>query len=97
MNNSPLKKTIKLIEGNFSAKDGNEILMNLYASKIAFHQMRNFSSNERFGKDDEMSTKRIPELIESMNMITSIFQEAINHNKNLVINSTLTIEFADEP
>ena len=49
MDDTKTKKAIKLIDGIFSAKDGNEILMNLYASKIAFHQMKNFSSNERFG------------------------------------------------
>ena len=72
-------------------KKQSNLLMAFFQQKMAM----NFSSNERFGKDDETATKRIPELIESMNLITSVFQEAMNHNKNLIITSTLTIEFAD--
>lgn len=88
-------KKLKLIEGEFSPKDGKEMLFSLYKSKINFHQMKNFSSNERFGKDDQIATKRIPELRESMNEIDTIFQEAITKNKKILVTSVITIELVD--
>jgi predicted transcriptional regulator len=62
-------QTFKLIEGSYSSKESREILQNVFSSKIQFHQMKNFSSQERFGKDDITALKRIPELKESIDKI----------------------------
>ena len=56
------EKNYSLIDGEYTPKQAEEILRDLYASKIQFHQMKNFSSIERFGKEDEVSVKRIPQL-----------------------------------
>jgi hypothetical protein len=87
-------QTLKLIDGEFSAQDAKEVLMSLYSSKLNFHQMKNFGSNERFGKNDETATKRIPELKESMTVISAIIQEAANTKKNLLVTASVNIEFA---
>lgn len=51
------EKKYSLIDGDFTPKQAEEILRDLYTSKIQFHQMKNFSSIERFGKEDEVSIK----------------------------------------
>lgn len=42
-------KDYKLIEGSFSDEEAKDVLKNFFESKIHFHEMRNFSSEERFG------------------------------------------------
>ncbi|MDB5276406.1 MAG: hypothetical protein JWR61_1361 [Ferruginibacter sp.] len=81
-----------LIEGEFTPQDAKEVLINLYSSKLNFHVMKNFSSNERLGKDDETSTKRIPELKKSMLQITEIIEQAEKKKKKLIITAVVSIE-----
>ena len=87
------RQTLKLIDGEFSAQDAKEVLLSLYSSKLNFHQMKDFSSNERFGKNDETASKRIPELKESMTAISAIIQDATIKKKNLIVTATVNIEF----
>lgn len=88
------KQELKLIEGEFTPQDAKEILTNLYTSKLNFHLMKNFSSTERFGKSDDLSNKKIPELKKSMAIISAIIEEATNKKKKLIVNATVNIEFA---
>jgi len=88
------KHELKLIEGEFTPLDAKEILISLYSSKLNFHQMKDFSSTERFGKKDELATKRIPELKESMAVISAIVEEATNKKKKLIVTAAVNIEFA---
>lgn len=85
---------IILIDGNFSPTEARELLMNLFINKINFHQNKNFSSHERYGKEDETATRRIPELKESVEAISKIITEATTHNQNIVITSTVNIHFS---
>lgn len=84
---------LKLIDGKFSPKKSREILMNVFSSKIQFHKMNNFSSQERFGKDDKMSTKRIPQLKKSMEKILKIVEDAEKKGVQLEIKSEILIHF----
>ena len=90
------KETFTLIDGCFSNEEAKEILMNIISTKIHFHEKRDFSSQERFGKNDEISQKRIPELKESINIINKKIDEAKANNKKLIINSELTISFSND-
>lgn len=59
------KKTsleIKLIDGEFDVTESQEIILELIKNKISFHTLKNFSSEERTGKKDKQSVKRIKEL-----------------------------------
>ena len=88
------KQEFKLIEGEFTPQDAKEVLTNLYTSKLNFHLMKNFSSTERFGKSDETSNKKIPELKKSMAIISTIIEKATSKKKKLIVNATVNIEFA---
>ena len=86
------KHEFKLIAGEFTPQDAKEVLMNLYTSKINFHLMKNFSSMERFGKNDETADKRIPELKSSMKAIAAIIEEASDQQKKLLVTATVNID-----
>ena len=89
-------KDYKLIEGTFSDQEAKDILKNFFKSKIHFHEMRNFSSEERFGHKDDMAVKRIPELKQASKDILEIVQQAKLGNKRLLINANVQISIVEE-
>lgn len=84
---------LKLIDGEYSPEESREILMNVFSSKIQFHQMKNFSSQERFGQDDSSAIKRIPQLKDSVDEIQNMIVEAENNNFKLEMKSEVVIRF----
>jgi hypothetical protein len=84
-------KTITLIDGHFTSDDAFELLRNLYSSKIQFHQLKNFSSIERFGKEDQIAMKRIPVLKESLETILALMKEMQNGENKIEIKSEIKI------
>lgn len=88
--------TLTLIEGNFSDEEAREILMNIFSAKINFHRLRNFSSQERFGKHDELAQKRIPELKREVEKVLRVVSEAKSQNKRLIITSEIAIYLSDD-
>ena len=84
---------LNLIEGNFSGEEAKEILMNVFLAKIHYHELKNFSSQERFGKDDVTAQKRIPELKKEINKVLELVSEAKLLNKKMVITSEINIVF----
>jgi hypothetical protein len=82
---------LTLIDGHFSPDEAEEILMNIFSGKIDFHQNKNFSSEERFGKEDATALKRIPELRKSMNSIAKIIEAAKQNNETLQITAEVKI------
>jgi hypothetical protein len=87
---------LTLIEGDFPANEAKEILNSIFTSKINFHNIKNWSSQERFGKDDAIAQKRIPALKTEMKKLEEILSEAKTHNKKLVISSEITISLVDD-
>ena len=88
-----VKQTIKFIEGKFSPEDAKEVLVSLINNKINFHSMKDFSSQERFGKPSEGAQKRIKELKVSGEKIILLIQQAVDNNTNLRIQSSINIAF----
>lgn len=86
-------ETITLIDGHFSSEDAFELLRNLYSSKIQFHQLKNFSSLERFGKEDKMAVERIPRLKESLESILNLMKEESIGENMIEIKSVININF----
>lgn len=88
--------TLILIDGKFDHDEAKGILMNIFSTKIQFHELKNFSSQERLGKDDETAKKRIPQLKHSMYKLDIILAEAKANKKKMVVKSEITITFIDE-
>ncbi len=87
-------EVLSLIDGKFSATDARELLMNLFSSKIQFHQMKNFSSQERFGKDDKLAAKKIPILKENVEILSEILKKAEKQKGKLIIKAMVEISFS---
>lgn len=82
---------LNLINGNFSSEEAKEILMNVFLTKVRFHEVKNFSSQVRFGKDDETAKIRIPQLKEELEKVLKIVSEAETANKKMIITSEINI------
>ena len=87
---------LKLIEGEFLHEEAKEILTNIFFAKINFHRTKNFSSQERFGIDDERATERIPALEKEIDKLEKIIAEARVQNKKLIISSEITISLSSD-
>ena len=87
---------LKFIEGTFLYEEAKEVLFNIFSAKINFHQMKNFSSQERFGKDDEMATRRIPALKNEIVKLEKILADARTKKKKLIISSEINISLSDD-
>jgi hypothetical protein len=54
--------------------------------------MKNFSSQERFGKEDSLAQKRIPELNKSIDIINKFILENNDKSTKFRIHSEIIIE-----
>ncbi|MDQ3041426.1 MAG: hypothetical protein M3R11_03490 [Acidobacteriota bacterium] len=84
-------ETINLVKGTFTPKEAQEILLQLLNSKIKFHNLKNWSSRERFGKPDADSEQRLKYLEESRKKVEMIISEAMDEQKTIIINSSIEI------
>jgi hypothetical protein len=82
---------LNLINGNFSSEEAKEILMNIFLTKVRFHEVKNFSSLVRFGIDDETAQIRIPQLKKELEKVLKIVSEAEAANKKMIITSEINI------
>ena len=86
-------KKINLINGEFNSFEAREILLDMCNKNINFNKIQNFSSQIRYGEDDEKALCRINQLRESVAHISEILEEAKAHNKKLKIKSFIEIEY----
>lgn len=84
-----------IIRGEFKPSDAKLILLNILNNKIKFHEMRNFSSIERYGIVDENVESSINRLKYIQSSIEKIIHEAEIEGKNLSINAELNIQIID--
>jgi hypothetical protein len=57
-----LENEFNLIDGRFKASETSELLSALFLNKVRFHNIKNFSHQERFGTPDADAEKRIQTL-----------------------------------
>ena len=88
-------QVFRLIDGVFSPDVAKEILVKLFLNKIQFHELKNFSTNERSGEDDPIAIKRIPELKESLIDIKEMLAANNTHNKTVTIKTYVEISLND--
>ncbi len=87
---------LKLIQGTFTGDEAKDILLSIYASKINFHKMKNFSSQEWYGKNDELADKRLKELTSEVEKIKAILKISEADNLKINITSEIVIELKHE-
>ena len=89
-------ETLKLIEGLFTDAEAKEVLMNIFLSKIKFHEQRNFSHQERFGKPDEHAVQRIAMIRSSIENLQQLLADAGKNNQTLQIVANVNIAFQEK-
>ncbi len=89
-------ETLTLINGNFTNDEAREILMNMFSSKINFHTVKNWSSQERCGQEDEIAQKKIPALRNEIKKLERILAEAKANNKKIVLSSEINISILED-
>jgi len=89
-------ETVQLINGEFTAEQAKEILTNVLTTKIHFHQMKNFSSLERFSVEDEIAIERLPELKRELKRTLAFLQTPEFSNKKIQIHSEIKISIIND-
>jgi len=90
------KHSFKLVEGEYSVEQANDILFNLVNSKINFHNLEIFSLKERFDTDNAHSEKRLEELKMVNKGLKLLLQDAKEKGLRLSVKSNIEIEFIKE-
>lgn len=89
------KEDLSLIEGTFSPAEAEEVLSALFSSKLKFHELKNLSSIERFGKTDKAAEKRILKLKETLKIMAAVIQEAKRTKSKLNISSQVSVQLVE--
>ena len=85
-------ETVNLIKGTFAPEEAKELLFELLNSKISFHNRRNWSSKERFGKPDLFSQQKLAYLTEVRKKLETFLTKAIDQQKSITINSSIELK-----
>ena len=88
------QNSFSLIEGAFSPTETRELLFRIFKSKIRFQRLKNFSSQERFGKDDEKALDRMLQLKETLVSISKVLEAAEKEDKIVEIKAEIILKFA---
>ena len=82
---------VDFINGDFSSKEALEILSQVYAHKIRFHELKNFSHTERHGFADTASLIRIKQLKDALDKLNALLNNVTQSNFNVYIQSDITL------
>lgn len=85
------KEQLTLVDGKFASKEAKEFLNMLFLARINFYKIKNLSSHERFGKDDEISRNRIHILDEELKRLQVILSDSETKDQKFIISSVVTI------
>jgi hypothetical protein len=86
------QELVKLIDGTFDAQEAKEILISLLSHKINFHNIKNLSWGEHFGRSNQQSIVRIEELRKDRERISEVLDVASKNNHKVNIHSTIEIQ-----
>jgi hypothetical protein len=82
---------LSLINGVYSSEEAKEILMNVFASKIQFHELKNLRSIVTRDTEDEISTLRVRQLKHAVDQFNELLKQAEENNLELAIQSSIQI------
>ncbi len=83
---------IPLLDGVFDADDSHEPILQLLHDLQRYHQKRNFSHKERFGKPDPWSVTMLDRLSQAISESKQMIEDARHSNIPLVVDSSIRIE-----
>ncbi len=82
---------LSLINGIYSPEEAKEILMNVFASKIQFHELKNLRSIVNNDAEDPSSVLRVRQLRQAIDEFNLLLKQAEENNLELSINSLIEI------
>lgn len=82
---------LSLINGIYSPEEAKEILMNVFASKIQFHELKNLRSIVNNDAEDPSSVLRVRQLRQAIEEFNLLLKQAEENNLELSINSSIEI------
>jgi hypothetical protein len=85
-----------LIDGEFTSEEAKEILLKMISIKINYYNIQNWSSNERFGCDDDVAQKKLSALRKESEVLQSVLSEARFKNVKLCIKSEINISLVED-
>jgi hypothetical protein len=88
-------RAYRLVDGTFEPAQATEVLMILIEDKIRFHQRNNLSSQERCGRPDIDSTRRVEALRRCKADLAATIAEAESRGQRLAIKCTIEITPVD--
>lgn len=91
-----MKNKFKLIDGTFTAKDAEDILLNFISDKIKFHSIQLLTAIENNGNTIPDSERRIEELKNTRELILRLVEGAKSNNSKLKINCSIDIALQRE-
>lgn len=84
----------KLISGVFSPEDAQQVLLSLIDYKIRFHQLKNWSQEERLGATDISAELRIAELSRTKADLGALIQQLMESEAPLSVSCNISISFS---
>jgi hypothetical protein len=82
---------LSLINGIYSSEEAKEILMNVFASKIQFHELKNLRSIVTNDTEDPSSVLRVRQLRQAIEQFNELLKQAEESNLELSIHSSIAI------
>jgi hypothetical protein len=88
--------TINLIDSIFTKEEAANVLLDIFSSKIKFHELKNMGYKERFGHVDKAALQRIDDLKRSRQALLNILENANESNCNLLVKSNIHIQITEK-
>jgi hypothetical protein len=83
---------VPIMDGLYSADDSREPVLKLLIDLQNYHQVRNFSHRERFGKPDPWSEKMLANLAEAITNAKQIIEDARHSDRPISVESSIRIK-----
>lgn len=83
---------LKLIDGIFDAEDGKKILLEMFNSKINFHNKQILRMQEQRSLNTTQSEKRLNELLDTVENLKAVLLKAEQSNQHIKIHCPVIIE-----
>lgn len=89
---APKEGKFVLIHGQFIPTEAMDVLVTLLNNKLHYHELKNFLSEERFGRKNKFSEERIESLLQSKKEIIDMIEFATQHGYRLQVDSDIKIK-----
>lgn len=87
---------IPLLDGELSPSTSREYVLELLTELQNHHSLRNFSHQERFGKNEPLSEKVLTELADTLEKAKHLLSQGQFSDSPFIIESSIRIKFSPQ-